>query len=279
LVKDKGKVYLVGAGPGNPKLLTIRALEVFKVVDVVLYDRLVSQEILELIPSSVRRIDVGKASHGATVSQDEINRTMVLEANNGNNVLRLKGGDPMLFSRGGEEIEVLNGEKISFEVVPGISSVTGLASFIGLPLTHRRISSSVAFVTGHEDPSKSEPRVDFERLASAVDTLVVLMGVERLQQISERLVRGGAPLSKPIAIIESGTTSEQKVSFSSLGEILDGDLKDEIKSPALIIIGEVVRSAREASELGRVDLFTDRERLLQEELLQSQTWCAAAEFT
>ena len=273
----KGKVYLVGAGPGNPKLLTVRALEVFQEVDVVLYDRLVSKEILELIPASVTMTDVGKASHGSAGSQEEINRIMVMEANNGNNVLRLKGGDPMLFSRGGEEIEALRSEDIDYEVVPGVSSATGISSYIGLPLTHRKLSSSVTIVTGHEDPSKPEPSVDFGRLASVVDTLVILMGTEKLHQIAEKLVNAGTPLSRPVAIVENGTRSDQRLTFSSLQKILDGETKLEVSSPALIVVGDVVRLANGFPEIQEdPDRFSDA---LQKELMESKTWCAAAEYS
>jgi uroporphyrin-III C-methyltransferase len=271
-------VYLVGAGPGDPKLLTIRALEVFKIADVVLYDGLVSPEILDLLPVHAKKIDVGKYRHdGPCTDQLEINRLLVEESKGGNTVLRLKGGDPMLFSRGGEELEALNAEKIPWEVVPGVSAATGISSQLGIPLTHRKISSSVAFVTGHETPEKTESRVDFKQLASAVDTLVIFMGVAKLQQIAEKLVTAGAALSKSVAVIESGTTPREKIYFSSLGEILDGDLKGKVNSPALIVVGDVVRVAK---ELRREDGILGHEYdTLQRELIQSQaTWCAATEY-
>ena len=195
---------------------------------------------------------------------------MVREAKNGKVVLRLKGGDPMLFSRGGEEIEALVNENIPYEIVPGISSAAGISAQLGLPLTHREISSSVAFVTGHEDPHKSTPSIDFEKLATAVDTLVIFMGVAKMQEIAEKLVNGGAKLSKPVAIIESGTTPKQKIHFSSLGEILDGSIKGKVSSPALIIVGEVVRMV---SELRGGNLSPDSSfDSIQRELMQSQDY-------
>ena len=273
-----GKVYLVGAGPGDPKLLTIRALEIFRIAQVVLYDRLVTLEILDLLPLGIRKVDVGKSSHDSSKDQREINRLLVEESKKGNVVLRLKGGDPMLFSRGGEEIEALVAEKIPYEIVPGVSSATGVPSYLGLPLTHRKLSSSVAFVTGHEDPEKAEPKVNFARLASAVDTLVIFMGVAKIQEIAEKLVNGGATLSKPVAIIEAGTTPNQKIYFSSLGEILDGAVKEKVSSPALIIVGEVVRAVKEFRGENPIDDI-GFDKALQLELMRSRaSWCAASGY-
>lgn len=269
-----GKVYLVGSGPGNPKLLTIRALEIFSEVDIVVHDRLVSKEILDMIPEYVRRIDVGKASHGLGPTQEEINWILICEAMDGNNVLRLKGGDPMLFSRGGEEIEALQEEEIDYEIVPGVSSATGIPSYAGIPLTHRKFSSSVAFVTGHEDSNKAESSaVDFAGIASNVDTLVILMGAATIQHIAKNLIRGGKVPSTPIAMIERGTTPEQKVSYSSLGRVLEGRLGEQISPPALIIVGDVVRLARNFSSEEVSD------SMIQLELMESKTWCAAVEYT
>ena len=248
-------------------------METFREVDVVVHDRLVSKEILDMIPESVRRINVGKASHGFGPSQEEINWILLCEAMDGNNVLRLKGGDPMLFSRGGEEIEVLQGGEIEYEIVPGVSSATGIPSYVGIPLTHRKISSSVAFVTGHEDLDKLETSVDFVSIASSVDSLVILMGVEMVRHIAEKLVMGGVDPATPIAVIENGTMSNQKVNFSSLERILEGDLRGKINPPALIIVGDVVHLSRDFSSVELSD------GALQEELMESKTWCAAAEYS
>jgi len=270
----KGKVYLVGSGPGNPKLLTVRALELIRQADVVVYDRLVSEEIMDLIPGNVRRIDVGKTPRDSVWNQGDINSILLCEAIDGNAVVRLKGGDPMLFSRGGEETEALRSEEIDYEVVPGVSSATGVPSYVGIPLTHRTLSSSVAFVTGHEDPRKFEPSVDYGKIASGVDSLVILMGVATMRQVAENLLRGGVPPLTPVAIIERGTRPDQKVSFSSIERILEGHLNGQISSPAIIVVGEVVRLAKD---------YADEEELLdlnlQRELMESKTWCAAAEYS
>lgn len=276
-----GKVYLVGAGPGDPKLLTVRALEVFQIVDVAIYDRLVTREILELLPKGIRKINGGKAPHDEGMGQTEINDILIQESKLGHNVLRLKAGDPLLFSRGGEEIEAISAEGIEYEIVPGVSSAIGVASYAGIPLTRRGISSSIAIVTGHEDPSKEELSVDFQKLASTVDTIVVLMGVGKLQQISEQLIRGGARNQTPVAIIESGTRQTQRIQFSTLGSILDGALKDRLESPALIIVGEIVRSALALPEEKTVAIEQNNHQpqphLELEQL--AVAWCAAAEFT
>jgi uroporphyrin-III C-methyltransferase len=267
----KGKVYLVGAGPGNPKLLTVRALEVFEIVDVALYDRLVSKEILDLIPERVRKIDVGKTPQCEGITQGDINQILVKEARSGHNVMRLKGGDPLLFSRGEEELEVICAEGIAYEIVPGISAAIGVPSFAGIPLTRRGISSSVAIVTGHEDPTKENSSVDFERLATAAETIVVLMGKTKLRQISEQLIKGGARDQTPVAIVESGTRPTQRVSFSTLGGILeDRDTRIDSQPPALIVIGDIVRTA-----LALQDVKMNATELDQLPI----AWCAAAEFS
>ncbi|HYV99853.1 MAG TPA: uroporphyrinogen-III C-methyltransferase, partial [Candidatus Acidoferrum sp.] len=184
----EGKIYFVGAGPGDPKLLTIRAFELLHTADVVIYDRLVSQEILNLIPKSVEKIYVGKLPQcKGGICQTEINTLLIEHARSGKLVVRLKGGDPFIFSRGGEEAEELMKEKLRFEIVPGVSSALAGPASAGIPLTHRGYSSSVAIVTGHEDPSKICSKVDWAKLASAVDTIVILMGVGRLKQIAEEL--------------------------------------------------------------------------------------------
>lgn len=284
-MSKSGKVFLVGAGPGDPKLLTIRALEVLKDADVVMFDRLVSPEILGLIPAQAQKLDVGKIPHCNRLTQEEINHMMVREAKAGRNVVRLKGGDPLFFSRGFEEIEVLRAEDIEFEIVPGISSAIGVPSFAGIPLTHRRHSSSVAIVTGHEDKQKIRSSVDWKNLASSVDTIVVLMGVGRSQEIAELLIEGGLINSTPVAIIERGTRLDQKIDYSTLGELANGDLKSLIKSPSVIVIGDVVRLGRKlfspttpvmganGSNAGELDI--SRARVDQ----MPVSWCMAAEFS
>ncbi len=281
MIKDMvfGKVYLVGAGPGDPKLLTVRALEVFKIADVVFYDRLVSRQVLELLPEDVKKVDVGKTPHCNGMSQLDINRLLIQESKDGHTVLRLKGGDPMLFSRGEEEIEAIAAERIEYEIVPGVSSAIGAASYAGIPLTQRGISSSVAIVTGHEDQSKGKATIDFQKLASAVDTIVILMGVAKLQQISEELLGGGAGEETPVAVIESGTWPTQRIQFSTLGNILAGEVKDEIKSPALIIVGEVVRSSKALRASRILEDKENTHKLIEELERIPLTWCAAAEVS
>ncbi len=275
----------MGAGPGDPKLLTVRALEVFRVVDVALYDRLVSSDVLELLPACVSKVNVGKPPHGGGLGQDAINRRLIQEAKAGRNILRLKGGDPLFFSRGVEEIEAISAEGIEYEIVPGVSSAIGVPSAAAIPLTRRGISSSVAILTGHEDQSKVRPSVDFQKLASTVDTIVVLMGLARLQLIAEQLVEGGAELETPVAIIESGTCSTQRIQFSTLGQILkEGKegLKSGMQSPALLVIGKIVNTAIALAAGNHSDNNATQSNGLPQapklELGFPVTWCAAAEF-
>ena len=181
----RNKVFICGAGPGDPGLITVKAMELIKNSDVVFYDRLVSKEIIDQIPSNSERIFVGRSVGDAATHQDHTNKMMVAHANEGRRVLRLKGGDPFIFGRGAEEAEYLIKHNVEFEIVPGITSAIGSAAYAGIPLTHRRISSSVAIVTGHEDPSKKGPSVHWSNLGVAVNTLVILMGIE--QTIANKL--------------------------------------------------------------------------------------------
>ncbi|MDG6994689.1 MAG: uroporphyrinogen-III C-methyltransferase [Nitrososphaerota archaeon] len=288
-MSQRGKVSLVGAGPGDPKLLTIGALEVLKRADVVMFDRLVSPEILRLVPTEARKVDVGKVPHCAEggLTQEQINCMMIREAKAGRNVVRLKGGDPLLFSRGFEEIETLKAEDIDFEIVPGISSAIGVPSFVGIPLTHRRYSSSIAIVTGHEDKQKIRKSVNWKKLASSVDTIVVLMGVGRSQEIAELLIEGGLVNSTPIAVIERGTTLDQKIDYSTLDELAKGDLRSLMKSPSVIVIGKVVSLARKlfSSPTPLLRRAADAPNATKSEIASAPadqipiTWCLAAEFS
>ncbi|MFZ0510360.1 MAG: uroporphyrinogen-III C-methyltransferase, partial [Candidatus Nitrosopolaris sp.] len=214
------KVFICGAGPGDPGLITVKAMELLKNCDVVFYDRLVSKEIIDQIPSKSERIFVGRSVGDAATHQDHTNKLMVAHANKGRRVLRLKGGDPFIFGRGAEEAEYLFKHNVKFEIVPGITSAIGSAAYAGIPLTHRRFSSSVAIVTGHEDPSKNEPSVNWGDLALAVDTLVILMGIEQLSQISCILINSGMKKSTEVAIIENGTTKKQREIVGNLGNIV-----------------------------------------------------------
>jgi len=251
--KMKGKVYIVGAGPGDPSLLTLKALDLIKSADIVLYDRLVSDGILKMIPSHVQKVYVGRNIGDDYAHQEETNKLMVQHAKDGRNVVRLKGGDPFIFGRGGEEAEFLRENGIDFEIVPGIPSATASPAYAGIPLTHRLLSSSVAIVTGHEDAKKDELAVRWKELAGAVDTIVVLMGMGRLKQIVDDLVDAGMSKDTEVAIIESGTTKEQKVLLGDLDNIVDKVKDSGIRPPAIIVIGKVAGLAEKLNWLGAKD--------------------------
>ena len=237
-----GKVYLVGAGPGDPKLLTLRALEVLQEADVVIYDRLVSEEVLRLVPEGAEKVCAGKAPGKHALSQEDINDLMVRAAIEGKTVVRLKGGDPFIFGRGGEEAEALASRGIKFEVVPGVSSALAAPAYAGIPLTHRAYASSVAIVTGSQaDASRG---IDWERLAGAVDTIVILMGIGPLRDIAERLMNGGLSPDTPVAVIEGGTRGEQRTMIGRLATIAEDAERAAFKPPSVIVVGEVARLGR-----------------------------------
>jgi uroporphyrin-III C-methyltransferase len=238
--KNNGKVYICGAGPGDPSLITMRCWDLIKNCDIILYDRLVSKEILTLIPESTSKIYVGRSSGDPTTNQIKTNQIMLKYASEGKKVLRLKGGDPFIFGRGGEEAEFLNENAINFEIIPGISSAIGAAIYSGIPLTHRKFSSSVAIVTGHEDPLKEEKTVKWDKIATAVDTIVILMGIEKLDFILKKLEKNGLSKETKIAVIEKGTLKDQKIIIGNFNNIRAKIDNASIKPPAVIIIGEVV---------------------------------------
>ena len=235
-----GKVYLVGAGPGDPRLLTLRGLELLKKADVVIYDRLISKSILKFIPTRTRKIFVGKSPGKHQFHQESINRLMMTEASKGNTVVRLKGGDPFIFGRGGEEAQALCKTSISFEFVPGVPSASAVPAYAGIPLTHRDYSSSVAIATGHEGHGKEGRPVNWEMIAKSVDTLVILMGVSSLSSIISDVIRGGRREDTPVAIIENGMTRSQRVTVGTLRDIVTKARKVRVRSPAVVVIGEVV---------------------------------------
>jgi uroporphyrin-III C-methyltransferase len=234
-----GKVFLVGAGPGDPKLFTLKAVEVLREADVVVYDRLVSTEVLKFAPDDAEKIYVGKSSDKHALSQEKINELLVNKALDGKTVVRLKGGDPFVFGRGGEEAEALANSGIVFEVVSGVTSAVAAPAYAGIPLTHRDYASSVAVVTGHQAADAGAP-IDWGRLAGSVDTIVVLMGVGSLESTVKGLVAGGLSADMSVAVIEWGTTEKQRVLFGTLGTIAEEVRAKGVKPPAVIVIGEVV---------------------------------------
>jgi uroporphyrinogen III methyltransferase/synthase len=235
-----GSVALVGAGPGDPGLMTVRGLATLRRAEVVVYDRLVDPQLLDEAPASAVRVFVGKASGAHTLPQDEINALLVAHARRGRRVVRLKGGDPYVFGRGGEEAEALAAAGIPFEVVPGVSSAVAAPAAAGIPLTHRALASSFAVVTGHEDERRASGRVDWARLATAVDTLVILMGLENLPRIARALIDAGRAAQTPVALVERGTTSAQRVVIGRLDSIAALAVGAEVRSPAVIVVGDVV---------------------------------------
>jgi uroporphyrinogen III methyltransferase/synthase len=243
----KGKVYLVGAGPGDPGLLTTKAREILARADVIVYDRLIARQILQKLPKHIVKIYVGKHSGAYSIpGQDAIPRILVTNAEKGKLVVRLKGGDPFLFGRGGEEAQKLREAGVDFEIVPGITSALAVPAYAGIPVTHRKYASSVAIVTGHEDPNKSE-RVNWKKLATAVDTIVILMGVGNLQSILKSLVEGGCNTETPVAIVERGTTKRQRLTLGTIRTMTAQAVERGITPPAIIIVGDVVNLQKELS--------------------------------
>ncbi|MEN6611413.1 MAG: uroporphyrinogen-III C-methyltransferase, partial [Methanoregulaceae archaeon] len=237
----KGKVYLVGSGPGSEGLLTQRGREIIDTAEVVLYDQLPGEEILATLPRSAEHIDCGKYGKDHTLEQHEIEDLMVARAKEGKTVVRLKGGDPFMFGRGGEEIEVLREEKIPVEMVPGVSSALAVPASVGIPLTHRKYASQVTVLTGHEDPTKGASALDWELLARSRGTIVILMGVQNLPQIAEALIRNGKNPETPVAIIERGLRKDRRVTVGTLADIAEKSRDRKVKAPAVIVIGDVVR--------------------------------------
>jgi len=234
-----GEVYLVGAGPGDPELLTLRALKLMQRADVALYDHLVGDEVLALLPETTERIYVGKERANHTMRQEEINERLVRLAQEGRRVLRLKGGDPFVFGRGGEEIDTLAAHGIRFEVVPGITAALGVAAYAGIPLTHRDHAQACMFVTGHLKDGTMD--LDWTALARPRQTIVVYMGLTGLPALCERLVEHGLAASTPAAVVQHGTSRHQRVVTGTLATLAENALRAKLRAPTLIIVGSVVQ--------------------------------------
>ena len=236
-----GKVYLVGAGPGDYKLITLKALECIKIADVIVYDRLINQNYLKEVKENCELINVGKSSNNHLLRQEEINKLLVHKALEGKIVTRLKGGDPYVFGRGGEEGEFLSNNNIEFEVVPGVTSAIGGLCYAGIPITHRDYTSSFYVITGHHrDDGKSIEGINWNLLAKTKGTIVILMGVNNIKDISENLIKEGKDRNTPLAFISSATKYNQKVITTTLENVYEVYKKENIQSPTLIVIGEVV---------------------------------------
>jgi uroporphyrinogen III methyltransferase/synthase len=236
-----GKVYLVGAGPGDPELITLKGLECIKNADVIIYDYLASPSLLKHAREHAEIIYVGKKGGDHTLSQDRINALIAEKAQKGFTVTRLKGGDPFIFGRGGEEAEVLIDARIPFEIIPGVTSAIAAPAYAGIPLTHRKFTSTIAFVTGHEDPAKAESNIDWAALAKGIGTLVFLMGVKNLPHITDRLMHHGMSPDTPVALVRWGTTPKQTTVSGTLDTIVERTKAAGLKPPAIIVVGHVVK--------------------------------------
>ena len=239
--QSKPMVYLVGAGPGDPGLITVRGKQLLERAEVIIYDYLASKKLLKYVPKDAEFIYAGKrggVKH--THTQEEINQMLIDRALSGRLVVRLKGGDPFIFGRGGEEIEEIVKAGIPFEVVPGVTSATAAATYAGIPITHREYTSTVAFVTGHEDPTKKGSNIAWDKLATGVGTIVVYMGIKNLESITQKVIKYGRDPQTPVAVVRWASTSEQRTVVGNLGNIAEVVRKNNIKPPSLVIIGEVV---------------------------------------
>ncbi|MCP2520113.1 uroporphyrinogen-III C-methyltransferase [Candidatus Aminicenantes bacterium AC-708-M15] len=238
---NKGKVYLIGAGPGDPELISIKGLKYLKRADVVIYDNLVNKKLLKNVKNGAEIIYVGKESGHHTLDQEEINKLLIKKAKEGKVVVRLKGGDPFIFGRGGEEALALSENNIEFEIIPGITAATAVPAYAGIPVTHREITSTLAFITGHETPLKEKSHIDWSKISTGIGTLVFFMGIKNLKNIINNLIRHGRDENTPVAIIRWGTLPEQKVITGNLKNIVQIAEKENIKPPAIIIVGDVVK--------------------------------------
>ncbi len=236
-----GKVYLVGAGPGDPGLLTLKGKECLEAADVVLYDYLANPILLQYAPSAAQRIYVGRRGRGQYQDQADINRLLIARAKEGKVVVRLKGGDPFVFGRGGEEAEAVAAAGIDFELVPGVTAAIAVPAYAGIPVTHRTLASTVTFVTGHEDPTKPETQLEWPKLAGTSGTLVFMMGMKNLPSIVRQLLLEGRSSNQPVAAIRWGTKADQQTIVGTLGDIVAKTEAAHLEPPTVIVVGEVVR--------------------------------------
>lgn len=236
-----GIVYLVGAGPGDVGLLTLKAAHALSRADVLVYDRLAEERILDFAPEDCEKIYVGKASSNHAMKQEDINKLLAKKAKEGKTVVRLKGGDPFVFGRGGEEALLLKEENVPFVIVPGVTSAIAAAAYAGIPVTHRGIATSFAVVTGHEDPNKEESSIRWKELATATDTIVFLMGVENLPKITKKLIENGRDKNTPAALVRWGTRPEQEVLMTTVENAAEDVKRTGLKPPAVFVVGDVVK--------------------------------------
>lgn len=237
--RDRGIVHLIGTGPGDPELLTLKALRRMREADVAVYDHLVGEAVLELLPPECERIYAGKERANHSLPQDEINKLLVALARQSRRVARLKGGDPYIFGRGGEEAQFLARYGVVFEVVPGVTSASGAAAYAGIPLTHRDCAAAVIFVTGHRRNGRCQ--LDWDALARPGQTLVIYMGLATIVEIRANLIAHGLPATTPVAVVERATTPRQRVLVTRLDDVVARIGAERVAAPALLIVGEVVR--------------------------------------
>lgn len=255
---SKGKVYLIGAGPGDPGLITLKAVDCLQKADAVVYDFLANPGLLAHVSPRAEVIYVGKKGSDHTLPQVEINRLIVKLAKAGKTVARLKGGDPYVFGRGGEEAEELIAAGLPFEVVPGVTSAIAAPAYAGIPITHRRFTSTVGFITGHEDPGKSESALDWHKIATGFGTLVFLMGIKNLDNITENLVRGGRAPDTPAAVVRWGTTPDQVTVVGTIADIAAKSRQAGLTAPAVLVVGEVVNLREKLNWFEKLPLFGRR---------------------
>lgn len=277
-LKKAGKVYLMGAGPGDPGLITVRGMELLRRCEVIVTDRLANPALLEHIKPDAEVIYAGKESRDHTLTQDEINAALIKQARLGKSVARLKGGDPFVFGRGGEEAIALVDAGIEFEVVPGVSSSVAAAAYAGIPVTHRFLASSFAVITGHESPDKSGSDIRWDKIATGVDTLVFLMGIENLPHIVDNLIAHGRDPKTPVAVIQWGTCPSQRTVTGTLDDIIQKCHNEQIRPPAVTIVGEVVKLRETISWFEKKPFFGSRILVARAEHQANELTCKLQEL-